>query len=255
MSMKHVISGYKDVKSLIEEIGRTRMSGWKFLFRGHASTRFKLLSMIGRKQPISVNRLTSESLCFQDYLKLVRDEAWLDFKLKKDNEDLFLMSIGRHLGLDCRLLDWTAALDTALYFATSDVRFINEDAHLWIMAYNGSVNSLNAQINPFDVKELILIKEDYYIPDDKLIEDQPLGILRRFRQNGFFTITPSDLLTTPLDKLARENICFTPIEIKASAKNEIAEEIVKNDDWLCLSKHFKIENDIKAINSKYFLQT
>ena len=133
------------------------------------------------------------------------------------------------------------------------MNYINEDAHLWIMAYNGSINCLNAKINPFNVKELTLIKEDYYIPDDKLIEDQPLGILRRFRQNGFFTVTPSDLLTTPLDRLATENIRFTPLEIKSSAKSEIAEEIMKNEEWLCLSKHFKIEADIKAINSKYFL--
>ena len=253
MSMKQVITGYKDVKSLKEYIGRMRMSGWKFLFRGHASTRFKLLSMVGRKRPISGDRLTSEYLCFQDYLELVKNEAWLDFKLKRDNEDLFFLSIGRHLGLDCRLLDWTAALDTALYFAISDVRFINEDAHLWIMAYYGSINSLNAKINPFDVKKLTLIKEDYYIPDDILIEDQPLGILRRFRQNGFFTITPTDLLTTPLDRLATENIRFTPLEIKSSAKSEIVEEILKDEEWLCLSKHLKIEDDIKAINSKYFM--
>ena len=192
--MKQVITSYKDVKSLNEDIGRMRMSGWKFFFRGHASTRFKLLSMVGRKRPINGDRFNSEYLCFQDYLKLARSEAWLDFKLKRDNEDLFFMSIGRHLGLDCRLLDWTAALDTALYFATSDVGFINENAHLWIMAYKGSANSLNATFNPFDVKELRLIKEDYYIPDNYSIEDQPLGILRRFRQNGFFTITPSAFL-------------------------------------------------------------
>ena len=253
--MKHVITSYMDVKSLIGDIGRMRMSGWKFLFRGHASNHFKLLSMVGRKQPISGDRLTSEYLCFQDYLKLVKNETWLDFKLKRDNEDLFFLSIGRHLGLDCRLLDWTTALDTALYFATSDVNYLNEDAHLWIMAYNGSINSLNALINPFDVKELTLIKEDYYIPVDKLIEDQPLGIFRRFRQNGFFIIIPSDLLTTPLDRLALDNIRFTPLKIKSSAKSEIVEEIIKNDEWLCLSKHIKIEDDIKAINSKYFLQT
>ena len=253
--MKHVITSYRDVKSLNEDIGRMRMSGWKFFFRGHASTRFKLLSMVGRKQPISGDRLNSEYSCFQDYLKLVRGEAWLDFKLKRDNEDLFFMSIGRHLGLDCRLLDWTAALDTALYFATSDANYINEDGHLWIMAYYGSINSLNAKINPFDVKELTLIKEDYYIPNDKLVEDQPLGILRRFRQNGFFTVTPSNLLTTPLEKLAKENIRFTPLEIKASAKSEIVKEIMKDKEWLCVSHHFKIEDYIKEINSKYFLQT
>ena len=251
--MKHVITSYRDVKSLNEDIGRMRMSGWKFFFRGHASTRFKLLSMVGRKQPISGDRLNSEYSCLQDYLKLVRGEAWLDFKLKRDNEVLYFMSIGRHLGLDCRLLDWTAALDTALYFATSDANYINEDGHLWIMAYYGSINSLNAKINPFDVKELTLIKEDYYIPDDKLVEDQPLGILRRFRQNGFFTVTPSNLLTTPLEKLATENIRFTPLEIKASAKSEIVKEIMKDKEWLCLSKQFKIKNDIKMINSKYFM--
>lgn len=253
--MKKIIAGYKDVKSLNDEIGRMRMKGWRFLFRGHASISFKLLSMVGRKQPVMGDILNSEYLCYQDFLKLIKNESWLDFKLKRDNEDLFFLSIGRHLGLDCRLLDWTAALDTALYFATSDVKFINEDAHLWIMAYDGSINSLNAKKNPFDVKELTLIKEDYYIPDDKSFEDQPLGMLRRFRQNGFFTVTPSDLLTTPLDKLATESIRFTPFVIKASAKSEIVEEINKDEEWLCLTKHYKIEDDIKVINSKYFLQT
>lgn len=250
--MKQVITSYSDVKSLIEDIGRMRMCGWKFLFRGHASTSFELLSMVGRKQPVNGNRLISEQLCFQDYLKLVRNEEWLGFKLNKDNKDLFFMSIGRHLGLDCRLLDWSAALDTALFFATSDEKYLNEDAHLWIMAYDGDFLGTNNQLNPFDVKELTLIKEDYFIPDDILIENQPLGILRRFRQHGFFTITPSDQLTIPLDKLCTEHIRFTPIEISANAKSEIAGKILKDEDWLCLSKHYKIEDDIKKINSKYF---
>ncbi len=252
--MKQIITSYKDVVSLQEYIGRMRMSGWQFLFRGHASTSFKLLSMVGRKQPINGDRITNEYLCFQNFLERVRDEGWLDFKLVRDNKDLFLMSIGRHLGLDCRLLDWTAALDTALYFATSDDKYVNENAHLWILAYGGSVDSMNAKVNPFDVKELTLIKEDYFIPDDNLIEDQPWGILRRYRQNGFFTVTSSDMLTTPLNKLSTDNIRFTPIEIKASAKSNILKEIVKNGDWLCLTKHFKIEDDIKAINSQYFSQ-
>ena len=80
--------------------------------------------MVGRKQPISGDRLNSEYSCFQDYLKLVRGEAWLDFKLKRDNEDLFFMSIGRHLGLDCRLLDWTAALDTVHYILQHQMKII-----------------------------------------------------------------------------------------------------------------------------------
>ena len=164
------------------------------------------------------------------------------------------MSIGRHLGLYCRLLDWSAALDTALYFATSENKYLNENAHLWIMAYNGSFSNAHAKLDPFSIKELTLIKEDYYIPDDKLIIDQPVGILRRFRQNGFFTITPSDLLTVPLNKLGLEHVRFTPIEISANAKSEIIDNIAKDEEWLFLSRHYEIEDDIIKINSKYFVQ-
>ena len=46
--------------------------------------------MVGRKQPINGNRLYSENMCFQEFLNLVRDEKWLDFKLIRDNDDLLI---------------------------------------------------------------------------------------------------------------------------------------------------------------------
>ncbi|MBR1428249.1 MAG: FRG domain-containing protein [Prevotella sp.] len=250
--MKQIITRYEDIESLSFEIARLRLQGWKFFFRGHASLNFQLLSMAGRKMPIDGDRLVNERLCFQEYLKLIKGEDWLDFKLRRENEKLFLMSIGRHLGLNCRLLDWTAALDTALYFATSEEKYEGEDGQLWIMAYDGDFITSSEGVNPFSVKELTLIKEDYYIPDDKLIEDQPLGILRRFRQNGYFTITPSNQITIPLNKLGTETIRFSPIKIHAGAKREILKMVTKDENWLCLSKHYKIEDDIYDVNLRYF---
>ena len=164
------------------------------------------------------------------------------------------MSIGRHLGLNCRLLDWTASLDTALFFATADEKLSKEDAHLWMMAYHGEIKDFNVDIKPFTVNELTLVKEDYCLPDDNLIENQPLGILRRMRQNGFFTITPSYQLTIPLNELETDYIHFIPFEIKANAKSDILKNVTKNEDFLCLSKHNKIEDDIKSINAQYFKQ-
>lgn len=252
--MKWIISSYKDVQSIIEEVAFKRMGGCTFLYRGHASTSFKLLSMVGRKMPINGNLQVSELNCFQDFVKLAKKRDWLDFKLNSCNKELFYMSIGRHLGLDCRLLDWTASIETALFFATSEEKLLEEDGHLWIMAFNESIDNSKTKNDPFTVDELTLIKEDYYIPDDHLIKDQPLGILRRFRQHGFFTITPFKQLTIPLDEIDNEHFHFYPIVIKACAKNEILEKIDKNKDFLYLAKHYRIEDDIKKINTRYFEQ-
>jgi len=249
-----IIDSYNGALNIRAKFAPYQTSGWHFFYRGHASTCFKLLSMVGRKPPLNGDILESEQSCFNNYLQLIKNENWLDFKLKIDNEELFYMSIGRHLGLDCRLLDWTSSLDTALFFATSNEKLYKEDGHLWMIAYHGEIKDFNVVRTPFTVNELTLVKEDYYLPDDNLIENQPLGILRRMRQNGFFTITPSYQLTTPLNKLETDNIHFIPFEIKANAKSDILKNVKKNEDFLCLSKHSKIEDDIKSINAQYFKQ-
>jgi len=209
--------------------------------------------MVGRKKTLNGNLPGSEFNCFQDYIKLVNNKGWLDYKLNSYNEELFYMSIGRHLGLDCRLLDWSASLDTALYFAVSETKYVEEDGHLWIMAYHGNVDEKHARNNPFIINDFAIIKEAYLLPNGKYIKDQPEGILRRFYQNGFFTITPTNLLKTPLNEIELNNVKFFPIVIESKAKKSIIKCVPRSDDYLYLSEHLSIEDDIRAINMKYFI--
>ena len=250
--MKKIINCFQDALEIREELAPKQTSGWHFLYRGHASTKYELLSTAGRKQPIEGILLDSERKCLNDFKDLVKDENWHQFKIPNYNEDMFFMSIGRHLGLDCRLLDWTAKLETALYFAALDKDFKNEDGQLWVMCYPDSIDDRNAKIDPFRIDKLTLVKENHWSKDDIPANNQPLGIARRFSQNGFFTITPTDQLTTPLDKIDKGDVHFILFKIAASVKEDILNHLSRYEEYLHLSTSSTIDEEIKIINSKYF---
>ena len=120
------------------------------------------------------------------------------------------------------------------------------------MIYKGEINDTNAKGNPFEIKDVTLIKEDYLVPPNMSMENFPLGEQRRFAQNGFFTIVPTDLLTTPLDHIPLNNIELRKVEITVNAKKNILSALPKcYEDYLYKSNSL-IETDIKRINSMYF---
>ena len=254
MSMKEIIRNYQDALDVRNKLAPKQTNGWHFLYRGHASMGFKLLSMIGRKQPIKGDWLDCERKSLNDFKDLVKKENWLQYKIGSYNEEMFYLSIGRHIGLACRLLDWTTKLETALYFAALDKDFKNEDGQLWVMCYPDSIDDRNAKVDPFGINKLTLVKENYWSKDDTPANNQPLGIARRFSQNGFFTITPTDQLTTPLDKIDKGDVHFIPYTIAASAKEDILNHLSGYEEYLHLSTSSTIDEEIKIINSKYFKQ-
>lgn len=250
--MKNTITSYKNALDYRYEIASKQPRGWHILYRGHASNSFELLSMVGRKIPIKGKLTENENHCFNEYKELVKDKGWERFKINSYDRDLFYMSIGRHLGLDCRLLDWTASLETALYFASSDKNFIFEKGHLWIMVYKGKIDDTIANVNPFDIKDFALIKENYFVPCNKSMDDFPLGQQRRFAQNGFFTIVPSNMLTTPLDKMQMDTIKLIRVEITSDAKIDILNQLPDSYSNFLYKGNSELEEQIKVINSKYF---
>lgn len=247
-----IIKNYQDALNIQQQLSSFQTNGWHFFYRGHASKDFKLIPTVGRKNPMSDNMVDSEKSCLKEFMNLVQVENWLRFKVNSYDTKLFYMSIGRHLGLDCRLLDWSASLDTALYFASSDINYTTNDGDLWIMCYKGEISSHNADKDPFKAENILLIKEDYLLPAYESIKDQPLGILRRFRQNGYFTIMPANLIKIPLEKLSNESMQFIRITIDSNAKKEIISKVPRSREWLYLSEKSRIADDIKEINAKYF---
>lgn len=245
---------YQDAYDIRTQLASCQTGGWHFLYRGHANESFKLLPTIGRKKPISGDLAKCEKDSFHEYKQLVEIENWERYMPSSLNEDLFLMSIGRHLGLDCRLLDWSGSLETALFFAASDEANSDCNGTLWIMAYKGTIDLENTKTDPFSFTDFSIIKESHLWLND-VVSSQPLGLSRRLRQNGFFTITPTENVTTPLNELNIQNTFFFPITITSEAKSDIIENVPKDEDWLLLNKESRIADDIKVINSKYFIST
>lgn len=247
------ISSFQDALNLRLELAPKQTSGWHFLYRGHSSDSYKLLSTIGRKKPINGILSESEISCLQDFMSLDNLYKWDRYRVATHNKDLFYMAAGRHLELDSRLLDWTAKLETALYFASSAQQHQGSNGCLWVLCYKGSIDCSAAKLNPFEVKDMTIVKEATLLPDDLYFDNIPEGILRRERQNGFFTITPTADIYTPLNKITYENIRFVPITVLASAKKNILTNLSSGyNDYLHLTSCVELQNDVMKVNAKYF---
>ncbi len=94
-----IVNSYKDVYSILNILAPMQTGGWHFFYRGHANEHFKLLPTIGRKKPLSGDLAECEQTSFNEYKQLIERENWERYKPSSFSNDLFLMSIGRHLGL------------------------------------------------------------------------------------------------------------------------------------------------------------
>lgn len=251
--LNRIIDSYTDALSIRHQLVSYQMQGWKLLYRGHASSDFQLVSTIGRKKPINYNLQISERLCFESFKELIQQsiQDLLHYKLKSYNDDMFYMSIGRHLGLYCRLLDWTASLETALYFCASDEHYANDLGRLFVLMTK-DISTTHASENPFEIEDFTIVKEDYLIPANLSIENFPLGIMRRSRQNGFFTISRIHTSEEPLYHLQRAETQIFSFDITPNAKKEILANVERNDEYLYINDKEEILENVKAINSRYF---
>ena len=253
--INYTISNFQGAQEIREHLAKLQMNGWHLFYRGHGSTNYKLLPSIARKRPFNGNILRSEIDCLNDFKSLVELEEWGNFRVQSYDIDMFYMSAGRHMGLDCRLLDWTAKLETAIFFASEGEINKENNGHLWIMCYHGTVDDSAAKLSPFDIDVFTLVKEATLLPDDFFVNcyNIPEGVLRRERQNGFFSIMPTDKLYTPLNEIKFDNVYLIPILILASAKKDIISNL-PNDyaDYLHISSCPEIQKSVTMINSKYF---
>ena len=109
-------------------------------------------------------------------------EEWLHKKSNKSNDTLFAMSIGRHLGLPCRLIDVTASLETAIWFVVMNPRFYNEDGEVVLIVLDKNDVS-DTNISPFNANKLSYAHEPFMADS---LNELPLGEQRRFFQYGHF---------------------------------------------------------------------
>lgn len=176
-----------DIKTLKEFVALNYTKGIR-LYRGHESCYYKIESTIvrhakGKKKDCSVEDvLEAEKNGYNLFRRDVFKTEWLHNKPQKTDDTLFAMSIGRHLGLPCRLIDVTASLETAIWFAVMNPRFYNEDGEVVLIVLDKNDVS-DTNISPFNAAKLSYAHEPF-IADS--LDELPLGEQRRFVQCGHF---------------------------------------------------------------------
>lgn len=228
-----VYSTIDTFRELQENLPLTGLSrSYDFLFRGHSRSDYKLLSTAARCGSVDEEK---EKRILQDFIRVAQLEGCEKYRLSGFNEDLFYMSMARHLGLHCRMLDWTKNLWKALSFMVYEDENVDVDGTLWIMAVPRSVEYERRSPLSINDDKLHILQEDYYVPDDESIGDLPLGQQRCFRQNGVFTVTSTQLSNIELNKLSPASLCgieFIKINIPFEVKSMLrkADEITSFDE-------------------------
>lgn len=176
-----------DIKMLQEYVAFNYTKGIS-LYRGHESRDYKIESTIvrhvkGTKKECSIEDiLEAERKGYKLFCSDVFKAEWLHSKSNKSDDALFAMSTGRHLGLPCRLIDVTASLETAIWFAVMNPQFYNEDGEVVLIVLDKKDVSDTNQ-SPFTATKLSYAHEPF-IADN--LNELPLGEQRRFVQCGHF---------------------------------------------------------------------
>lgn len=176
-----------DIRTLEEFVALNYTKGIR-LYRGHESRDYKIESTIVRyvkekKTDCSIQDiLDAEKKGFNLFCHDIFKEEWLRNKLEQSDETLFKMSIGRHLGLPCRLIDVTASLETAIWFAVMNPKFYNTDGEIILIVLDKN-NVASTSQSPFHATNLSYAHEPF-VADS--LNELPLGEQRRFTQNGHF---------------------------------------------------------------------
>lgn len=186
------------------------------LYRAHGDYSWSLIPSLMRSPIGSCER---EKQNYHRLKSFLESQGYGRFKLPSFNEELFFLGTGRHLGLKSRLLDWTSGFDVAVDAFLLDEKEQYLAGAMWIMFVPNGV--IQREGSPFSISDgdIHVYQEGYYSPDGSETMDFPEGILRRFRQHGFFTVTSEDLTEKPLDAIVSQNgICFMKIKVEPELK-------------------------------------
>lgn len=248
--IKRVLESIEDIEELYCAVSEFRgMNGYNFLYRGLSDSSYELLPTIVRND---VKNYSQEVSILEKAKLVCRKYGYDKYKLPTFNDNLFYMSICRHLGLDSRLIDWSASLWDSLSFLIKEDDF-DKDGVLWIMAISKKDIQIE-EIDPFIVDNKVhILKENYYIPNENSVTDQPLGIFRRYRQHGYFTVSPKDSIDIPFERITLPNgMELIRIIIPSTTKKMLLgyEKIVDVRN-LMIDDNNSILKEIELLNQEY----
>lgn len=223
----------KDNIRELQEFVALNYPGHKHLYRGLESSAYTLDSSIVREVKMKNNECTvqdiiaAEKLAFKLFTERVFKDEWLENKPKNVDPDFFKMSIGRHLGLSCRLIDVTASLETAVWFAVNNSDFHKVDGYISVFILDISEEE-NDKISSFNGPQQLMYAHEPFLTN--AFEDLPLGERRRLVQNGHFIWVNNESLLEE-QKTIFSTTCHLSIIIPKEAKASLAKEL--NRDVYC----------------------
>ena len=218
-----------DIERLKKYVAFKYTKGIK-LYRGHESNSYKIESTIvrhvkGKNKDCSVQDVREAEL--KGYNLFRRDifkTEWLHNKPQKTDDILFAMSIGRHLGLPCRLIDVTASLETAIWFAVMNPQFYNVDGEVVLIVLDKNDVSDTNQ-SPFNAAKLSYAHEPFMADS---LNELPLGEQRRFIQNGHFIWVDSNSLLNEEQEISNSAFHIERFTIPWHAKLPLTIELFRN---------------------------
>lgn len=234
-SLPDEISTMSDIKNLEDYVAINYTKGIR-LYRGHESSDYKLESTIVRHvkknyKELSVKDvLNAEKKGYDMFCREIFKKDWLQNKPHKTDETLFTMSIARHLGLPCRLIDVTASLETAIWFAVKNPQFYNVDGDVILIILDKN-NVSDASQSSFNANKLSYAHEPF-ITD--AINELPLGEQRRFIQNGHFIWVSDSSLLNEEQVISNSAFYVKRFKIPRWAKRPLAIELCRELYCSCM---------------------
>lgn len=221
------IKTMSDIRMLQGYIALNYTKG-KRLYRGHESKDYRIESTI-------VRLLNNKGCCIQDiidaekkgfnmFCRDVFKEKWLCNKIKESDETLFKMSVGRHLGLPCRLIDVTASLETAVWFAVMNPKFYDVDGEIIFLVVNKD-NIEETSASPFSTNKVSYAHEPFMADS---LNDMPLGEQRRYIQNGHFIWVDNNSLLNEQQSISDSALHIAHFTIPREAKLSLATELYRD---------------------------
>lgn len=198
------------------------------LFRGHESKGYHIESTLTRLlkgKGLSEQAMANvEKKCFDMFCKEVNHAEWLKHKTETTDDDLFMMSIARHLGLPCRLIDVTASLSAAVWFAVNNPKHYHEDGHVVLIVLDkGKIRG--SQCSPFQSHGVHHAHEPFKADD---LDELPLGEQRRLVQNGHFVWVGNDSLAKEEEAITKFASHVERFTIPSFAKISLAADLYRD---------------------------
>lgn len=213
----------------LQEYVSINFSKGQSLFRGHESNKYLIESTIVRlakqNNVTSIQKIVEgEKKGFDIFNQTIFKQEWLNNNYYKANETLYKLSIGRHLGLPCRLIDVTNSLEVAVFFAVMNPRYYNEDGEIILIVLEDKV-FFEHNCSPFCSTSLSFVNDPFYADS---LNDLPLGEQRRFRQYGRFIWVNDKSLLNEQQKIRESANFMDRFIIPKQAKSSLAADLYRD---------------------------